>query len=270
MAIFLRQSHNIKPPIWGSPADVQYAIRKNAEKIYQIDPGSLVLVCPYFWGLPPLDYSGKNNHGTNYGATYKDGGLDFDGDDYIDCGGSSSWDGLDKLTISAWFKYTHTSPAETEHIVGNYDNDDDDSGFAVYFGSSDIWSFRVHDGISAVLARFVLATSDSRTHLACVAPGSGNGKLKVYINGVEPSYSTQEDQIGSITNSADNMIIGANADTLSRFFIDSIVEIRISNVAHTADQIVLFHDRPWDLYRPVSRPVYFLPTEIFVPRIIMF
>ena len=60
-----------KPRKWGSFQDVQYAIRKNAEKIYQIDPDSMVLCMPLFWGLPPLDYSKFGNHGTNYGATYQ-------------------------------------------------------------------------------------------------------------------------------------------------------------------------------------------------------
>ena len=60
-----------KPRLWGSFSDRQYAIKKNLEKIYKINPGNMSLCLPLFWGLPILDYSGEANRGINQGAQYK-------------------------------------------------------------------------------------------------------------------------------------------------------------------------------------------------------
>ena len=135
-----------KPRRWGSFQDVQYAIRKNAEKIYQIDPDSIVLCMPLFWGLPPLDYSGKNNHGTNYGATYKDGGLDFDGsNDYISSTGVNEIDGATELSLCVWVK--HSSLTDDDYICQKGDGSDgflffrDDVG--ITSGRTDIYTIFV-------------------------------------------------------------------------------------------------------------------------------
>ena len=59
MAIFLRHSYNVFPSLWGSDADVQYAVKTNCEKIYGIDSDKLVLAMP-MWeriGDAHKDYS---------------------------------------------------------------------------------------------------------------------------------------------------------------------------------------------------------------------
>jgi len=60
--------------------------------------------------------------------------------------------------------------------------------------------------------------------------------------------------------SGGNLVLG-RWDSTSYFLNGAISEVRIASIVYTANQIALFHDRPWDIYRPVSRPVYFLPGE---------
>ena len=258
-----------KPRRWGSFQDVQYAIRKNAEKIYQVDPDSMVLCMPLFWGLPPLDYSGKNNHGTNYGATYKDGGLGFDGvNDYVEVAHSTSinFDGYtDSYSFEVWVKSSNPAGASSARIVekrveGIYPvsmqvpNTDDDVQGVVY------------DGLNIPIVNFGNVWDGNWHHLVFVVDNSGD-KLCAYTNGSLVDWTTNT--VTGTTANNDDLYIG-NSGNFNKPFNGLIGEVRISNVVRTADQIALFHDRPWDLYRPVSRPVYFLPTEVFVPRIIIF
>ncbi len=69
------------------------------------------------------DYSGNNNDGTNYGATFIDGkygnkALNFDGDDNVTVPDSSTLDFTDKKSWQLWFKRAGTG-AETLFNKGN-------------------------------------------------------------------------------------------------------------------------------------------------------
>ena len=92
MAIILKNSWNVPPARWGSPADIRYAIKVNSEKVYNLDPDSNKFLFPVFWGFPLLDYSESNTPATNYGATYKDQNLTLGGSDYVDITGFPHYD----------------------------------------------------------------------------------------------------------------------------------------------------------------------------------
>jgi len=73
------------------------------------------------------DSSGNNNDGTVYGATYDSGmfgkALNFDGDDYVDCGSDASLDLTAAITIEAWVYlegYTFYPSFVSKGDVGNY------------------------------------------------------------------------------------------------------------------------------------------------------
>ena len=79
MAIILKNSWNVPPVRWGSFADVRYAIKVNAEKIYGIDFNDIASVYPFFWGLPLIDFANTKISFSNDTVFYKDNVLAFDG-----------------------------------------------------------------------------------------------------------------------------------------------------------------------------------------------
>ena len=262
MGIFLRQSHNIKPRIWGSPADVQYAIRRNMESIYKCNPDNEVLVMPWFWGFPLLDYSKFGNHGTNYGSTYKDGGLFFDvsgNDTYIKVANDSSFDFPDDTNFSLFAQFKTTAIKIRNGLIGKYDVD-----ASPYEGYAFLLNRVAADGKIAFLpgtypnhTTTPLTYNDGILHRAA-ATLNGN-TAAIYVDGRSViSDSITPNVWGDDYN---DLYIGSqNYLPTTRGFDGFLYEARISNVARTADQIALFHDRPWDLYRRVARPIWSIPA----------
>jgi len=90
----------------------QYTHFRREHPWKEVDP-TCVLYLPFDegQGTTASDISGKQNHGTIYGATWKklDMGiwvLEFDGvDDYVDCGYDASLNIIKSLTVEAWIWY---------------------------------------------------------------------------------------------------------------------------------------------------------------------
>jgi hypothetical protein len=242
-----------KPQRWGNFQDVQYAIRKNAEKIYQVDSDGIVLCMPLFWGLPPLDYSGFNNHGTNHGAVFKDGGLDFDGTNYINtaCAG---FDPTANFTILAWIN--GDSFAQESETHRNILSQQDGTGS----GKSLLYIFATNDHAASYLggvkSESLSALSVGTDYLLAVTYNASTNNIVIHIN-TDGGKTT-----GGITGGPANgdLVIGAHKLLNKGRWDGAVSNIYISNVDYTADQIAMFYDRLWDLYRPVSKPVYSLPA----------
>ena len=254
MAIFLRQSYNVKPPRWGSPLDVQYAIKVNAEKVYDVDPDSIVLAMPLFWGLPCLDYSGKRNDGVNHGAYYKDGELEFDGfGDYVNITSLSGYTSGENLTI--YLRFKASSVDGTFNIL--FDREftfrlaiDAISKIRCYFGEG-TWgntTSGISDNIVVVdQSFFVVATLDVTNNVA-----------RFYVDAVEnANYVETKNPITS-----DYARIGAYSEAVSHNFPGLISEVGFAKAVRTADQIALFHALPYGLYQRVARRKYFFVTGI--------
>ena len=260
MGIFLRQSYNVKPPRWGSPADIEYAIKVNAEKVYDVDPDSIVLAMPLFWGLPCLDYSGKRNDGVNHGAYYKDGELEFDGSTaYIDLGNVVNL--TTAITLSIRMK---TSLSGIQIMISKWGN----------IGGGDInqsYSLALITGaprlaINAINGTDLYTTTnetvdDGQSHYIVGTADNNTYNHKIYIDGILKKTEYYAQEIIKITT--DPLQIGLGS---TYFFNGSIFDVRIANVARTADQTALFHALPYGLYQPVIRRTYYLPID-FVPRI---
>ena len=260
MGIFLRHSWNVKPLRWGSFADVMYAIKVNAEKIYDCNPDNDVLIMPGFWGLPLLDYSGYNNHGTNHGATYKDGSLDFDGgDDYVNVG--SNVNPTSFITVSVRLKlHIDVTGSNVQTVLSNEKAGDNYRGYLINIlggsidGQNSEAEFGFGDGSDWSQARTDISlTIGDLYYIVGLYDGSNN---LVYQDGELKGSAGQQTGLASFGYLA----VGRSPQYATRFFNGIIDEVRISNVARTADQIALFHDLPWDLYRPVSRPVWSIPA----------
>jgi hypothetical protein len=261
---FIRQGHKEKPLIYGSFQDRQYSIWRNLEDIYRVDHESEVLIMPLFWGLPPRDYSKYNNQGTNYGATRKNGSLNFDGNDYIGHGNILDI-GLSDRTVSVWVKTSQTDLADglvgklkSQQIAGRY-------GIFIYNNKARTIFSHAADGI---LIDSTSNINDDVWHLI-VATYDRDGLMSIYFDGDYENSISISAYSAIDMQPALNFDLGIYRDSSNNpdYHFDGFInETRISNTIRTADQIALFHDRPWDLYRPVSRPIYSLPT---LPAVIM-
>ena len=166
-------------------------------------------------------------------------GIDFDGsDDYIDCGDPVNPSG--DFSISVWVYFTDLQ-AETEQIIGNGDNDDDDSGWMVYWYNNELRFQVCHDGAGYKSAFKAWTTTNQWVHIAEVFDEGSS--IKLYINGVEGTPRTTN--IGNYVDSIDNLVMGVNAggDNL-RPFEGQINEVAIWNtILSTTDIEILYKSK---------------------------
>jgi len=117
-----------------------------------------------YWPLNQLindqlkDISGNNNHGTNHGATpttdqkgKKKGAMSFNGvDNYINCGGNTSLNITDELTLNAWI-YIKTASQNTPLVIVKASNYRETYRFGdltnriIFYGSHDgsNWDYNI-------------------------------------------------------------------------------------------------------------------------------
>ena len=260
MAIFLRQSYNIKPLKWGSAQDIEYAIKVNAEKVYDVDPDSIVLCMPGFWGLPLRDYSGRRNDGVNHGAYYKDRELEFDGvGNYVNCGHNESLNITGEITLETWIYYIEQQDDYPTIISKHKD------GCINYNWSYTAYVLGILRGTPEVIrAGFNGGNIGSTTalehnnwyRLALTYKGS---TASLYING---AFDKSALQAFTWVSGTQDLVVGirkCNA-SVAYEYTGIINDTRISNVARTADQIALFHALPYGLYQPVIRRYYSWPA----------
>ena len=177
---------------------------------------------------------GANDPVEDTGKIYKAQDFDQANSEYIDCGDSADWDSLAQATLECWV-YPTDLAGGTEKIIANLDSDDNDSGISLHWFGDDLFFSYVDDNnIRQVQVAFT--TTGAWTYLCGRALGTGN-KSKFTIN--VATTEDDENQQSNIENSADNMIIGANADIISRYFDGKVSEARLSNTAR-ADAWVEF------------------------------
>ena len=247
-----------KPQLWGSFQDRQYAIWRNLEETYGVDHETEALIMPLFWGLPCLDYSKYGNHGVNHGATCKDRSLLFDGaDDYIEISNSASLNITEKITISIRF-YPINLTAQWQGLLTKraIDGSQIDYGVVIEGSGNDVCLNITGGDDNHCASGFDVAENEQQHIIATF--NEANNVLEIYKNKINILSTTDT---GSIQSNNLPVIIGDTGWTgNNQHFSGKIDEVRISNVIYIADQIALFHDRPWDLYRPVSRPIYSIPA----------
>jgi len=259
-----------KPQRWGNFQSVQYAIRKNSEKIYGVNPDSNVLVMPLFWGFPCLDFSGKQNHGTPYGGVaYHSGSLDFDGvDDYVGMNDVYYDSGThSQITVSLWI-YADNYVANDVPISRSF------YPFAIQFTSASGGNVNYKTSVRTDVTGDIQPTTTGYP----LTTGSWNLITLVYDGTQGINYLNGQNKIsvqgtGNLLASPTYNIIIGNYQSGSSYWFDGLIdEVRISNIAPTAEQIALFYARKWDLYRRVGRTYYSVAAapSIYIPQIMIF
>ncbi|MHC4633054.1 MAG: LamG-like jellyroll fold domain-containing protein, partial [Planctomycetota bacterium] len=178
-----------------------------------------------------IDYSGYNHHGTLVGNPRwvrgaRDNALDFDGDDYVDCGNPPEFNMRDALTMACWIKVNQFNKIWQTIIskgegyrCSRLENTD-----FLHFACSGLTPWRVDGQVNV--------NDGQWHHVACVYDGSN---LILYVDGdVDSSAATS----GQIDPNTYNLFIGENSQVLDRCFEGKIDDIRIYNRALVKPGIV--------------------------------
>ena len=161
--------------------------------------------------------------------------VEFDGtDDYVDIGDKDSLDfGTGDFTITAWVK---TSNTQWQYIYskGTGSTDAGGVGYGVAIYSNGMYAY-IHDGTRLVTPVVGSGIADGNWHhLVWVFDRDGN--MTPYIDGVAQTPTDISSRSGSVSNSI-NAYVGFIGGTLNRYFDGLIDDLKIYNVALTADEV---------------------------------
>ena len=184
------------------------------------------------------DSSGNGRNGTIYGAARADGrfgkALDFDGDDYVDCGDGDFLNGLSAFSITAWVKSEVTGVDaaiwcghETDYMVLRYDAQGWEGGgtnvILFYFNTAEGGKNRYESASNVQTTNW--------QHIAAIWNGTD---LRMYINGEEDTPTYKNPGTG-VSTGADRCQFGRRGTT---YYWDGLIdEVCIYNRALTSDEI---------------------------------
>lgn len=248
---------------WGKVSDIQYAMRVNAERIFGIDPDSIVLAMPMWEGAGNniIDYSKHGNHGSNNGATWAGQGLDFvkaDGD---------SLNIQDASIISTLYNSSIKVRIKTDLANGGSD------GTAIYcerITAIPIWKIQIAQASGTALQLVHRNDGGSLTFITGSASICDGSKHEVILtkNGTSVLFYIDGNLDGGGALNGNDALSTGKSRFGEDYYAAGVVNYdgRISsgeifNITLSASQIALMNDRPWALYEPVQRPIYyFLPS----------
>jgi hypothetical protein len=177
-------------------------------------------------GTTAVDWSGHNNNGTFVGnplwVAGQDGdALEFDGDDWVDCGSTSELNITGAISIACW-----VNPAG---LSGDNAFAGRNGAYAIK-SSSDHLRFTTpgildHDGFNTILQIHIWQ------HVAVTFQPDQNNGLVFYLNGVETERMTSS----ALNSGAGPFLIGNNQ--WSQFYEGMIDDVRVYNKVLTADEI---------------------------------
>ncbi len=172
------------------------------------------------------DSSGYGNNGTMSGdPSYVEGmfgkALEFDGNDYINCGNNDGLINSEEMTIEAWFKVDSLSSRRNLFYRFN-GNSLYPRAFINTSGTITV-QYRI-DGATKTISSTRTVETGSWYHCIVTIDITKGGKL--YINTEE--WGSHSDTGGSITGGSYSRIIGYDSN-LSSYFSGIIDEVRIYN-----------------------------------------
>ena len=185
---------------------------------------------------PHRDSTVNANAGTSIGMAaeasspgFTGGAVTFDGvDDWIEIPHSDSLAiPGDQVTLSAWINPSAVQVSDAGIVVKSTDGAGYDLQLGVQTGNSP--NFRVFTEAQTYLTGPTVLPTDQWQFLAGVYDGS---QARVIVDG---AVDATEAQAGNLTVNTDPVVIGRRELGDERFFIGSIDEVRISNVARSQD-----------------------------------
>ncbi len=182
------------------------------------------------------DASGNGNHGTlTNGPAWitgkKNGGISFDGSNYVDTGPFTL-----PATVSfcAWIM-PNVQPSAYKFYLGS-DNGAGDSGIAIANDSSNYFYVSIKNGYYGQVVSF---TAGAWYHI-CAVGNTSTGAPTMYVNGIVQSGGTS----GVISGGANggNLYIGATPRASSTWSDSKVDDVRIYNRALTAADVQGLYD----------------------------
>ncbi len=202
-------------------------------------------------GTNANDATVNNYDGTVSGATWRTEDLcisgkclSFDGtDDAVDAGDINALDGINKMTVSLWFK--QNGLVVNKGLVAKSDYQTQDS-WALQTDNSNSDELRVFvfNNISSDDGQNWISTTDANLvsgtwyHVVMVYDGtlSNASRIKFYINGQERATTVGGTIPTSLTSATSTVKIGKFGGSLDRYWNGSIDEVKIYTQALTAAQ----------------------------------
>ncbi|MDT8300211.1 MAG: LamG domain-containing protein [Sedimentisphaerales bacterium] len=203
-----------------------------AKEIVPVDPGTEGLVAYYAFENDANDISGNGNDGTIVGdPVFVDGptgfgtAMEFNGDDYVDCGNGDTLQIQDAITISFWFNvvaFENTweaflSKGDSAYRVSRGDG----TGDATHFGISGTTG----GGGNGWFNGTSIITGGVWHHFAGTYDGAEG---RIYIDGVLDATTEASGQINIET---ENFWIGNNSQNPDRFLHGMMDEVMLYNRA---------------------------------------
>jgi hypothetical protein len=155
--------------------------------------------------------------------------LNFDGvNDRVELPNESMYDFTTAMTVEVWMN-SNVIPEQWDPLISK---GDDSWRLHLNDNGTLVFSCNVGSSTSTDATSTTVITDGNWHHVAGTFDGTS---LKLYIDGV---LESQVAATGSINNSSFPVYIGNNSDYLVRFFNGNIDDVRIWNVARTAEQII--------------------------------
>ena len=154
--------------------------------------------------------------------------LNFDGiNDYVALPNESSFDFTDQMTVEFWMNSSVTNPEQWDALVVKGDD-----SWRVHLNATGTVYFTCSSGTSTLNAISTTVVTDGNWHH--IAATLGGNTAKIFIDGV------LEDQVavpGILNNSTYPILIGNNPVFGPRYFTGNLDDVRIWNIARTAEQL---------------------------------
>jgi hypothetical protein len=213
-------------------------VRGVVPSVDPVDPGIEGLAAYYPFENDVLDASGNGNDGTIVGdPVFVEGpvgygmAMEFNGDDYIDCGNGDSLQIQDEITISFWFNVV-VFENTWEGFLAKGDNSyrasrGGGTGDATHMGISGTTAGGGNGWFNGV----TLITGGDWHHFVGTYDGA---EAKIYIDGV---LDVTTEATGQINISEYNLYIGENSQATGRFLHGILDEVMIYSRALSEAEI---------------------------------
>jgi hypothetical protein len=203
--------------------------------VVPVDPGTDGLVAHYAFENDTTDSSGNGLDGIAIGdPTFVAGvegmALDFNGDDYVDCGGAAEFSFTDSMTVSTWVNIRSVTTA----------------WMAMVAKGENAWRLGVNNETTGIHYAFTggargWQAANTATELAfdqwyhVAATYDTNVGVTVYINGVADASNSD---IGGIVTNEFSLLLGDNPEATGRLLDGVLDEVKIYNRALSEGEIL--------------------------------